>query len=280
MSGINPIVEGVTGLAVRAASSLNATAAARATEEANANAAARAATEESARAETSRRLAEQSNAQAAFRVRQQDLIDSAGATRKVKLMAIFSRDIVSGNAEASRAPSVLFDVTPEITESHTASYTHLGEMMQPSEISLYMGSQGRVININAKFVSRTVDEAAANVRKIQLLKSWTKPDKSQIGTFEELASAGSQSAFPYGTPAVLALYAYGNRLNGVTVVMETLTITYPDDVDYITTGDSATSPTSIPIICNVTIGLKEVHSIEDVESFSIEAYRAGSLAGW
>lgn len=203
-----------------------------------------------------------------------DILETVGRSKKVKLMQLFSFDTSTGNA--TKAPTVLFDVTPELTETQNVSYTPVGDIYQAAEIIFYSGSQSRTFNLSAKFVSRTVVEARNNIRRINRLKSWTKPDKRQRTTLGD-----DSGSFPSGTPAVLSLFGYGERLNGITVVIENLTITYPDDVDYITAfAEANDKQTSIPIICQVTVGLKEVHSPEDIKQFDIVKYRQGNLPGW
>lgn len=205
----------------------------------------------------------------------EDILEAVGPSKKVKLMALFSNSITVGNA--SRAPTVVFDITPELSETQGVSYITIGEIFQAAEIAIFSGSQSRTFNLNAKFVSRTVIEARNNLRRINRLKSWTKPDKQE----RTMISGGTQG-FPSGTPAVLSLFGYGERLNGITVVIENLTINYPEDVDYITIGSGQQygNMTSIPIICPVTISLKEVHSPEDIRQFDIVKYRQGELPGW
>lgn len=99
-------------------------------------------------------------------------------------------------------------------------------------------------------------------------------------------------------PDVLYLYAYsssanyntGNRafgtsnVNRVPVVLTSLTITYPEDVDYIPVSESLTSTTQsvepFPVSINVDLQLTETHSPNEYERFDLNAYKAGTLANF
>jgi len=99
-------------------------------------------------------------------------------------------------------------------------------------------------------------------------------------------------------PDVLYLYAYstsGNdkrnadptrvNINRVPVVLTSLTITYPEDVDYIPVfssdengPDAQTEP--FPVKIDVNISLAETHSPKEFESFDLKAYKTGRLVNF
>lgn len=99
-------------------------------------------------------------------------------------------------------------------------------------------------------------------------------------------------------PDVLYLYAYsasanygtGERLMGtsnvnrVPVVMSSLNITYPEDVDYIPVSETLTTTTQsvepFPVSINVDLTLLETHSPNEYERFDLNAYKAGKLANF
>lgn len=66
------------------------------------------------------------------------------------------------------------------------------------------------------------------------------------------------------------------HLNKIPVVIQQLTIPYPNDVDYITTSTNV----PIPIIMNLDLSLIETHSPNAYEAFSIDDFRAGTLRGF
>lgn len=103
-------------------------------------------------------------------------------------------------------------------------------------------------------------------------------------------------------PDLLYLYAYststnnsrdikhGVNINRVPVVLTSLDITYPNDVDYIPTlannqqsSDQAPwNDTSepFPMKMDVTISLLETHSAREYERFNLAAYKQGKLTGF
>lgn len=94
-------------------------------------------------------------------------------------------------------------------------------------------------------------------------------------------------------PDVLYLYAYsagandlrgeGPRvnINRVPVVMTSLDIVYPEDVDYIPVYSSGSGPNArtepFPRMMDVTISLSETHSPREYERFNLLAYKLGNL---
>ncbi len=98
-------------------------------------------------------------------------------------------------------------------------------------------------------------------------------------------------------PEVLYLYAYSynigadpvgptkpgtsqwqiaQHINRVPVVIQQLTIPYPNDVDYITTSNGV----PMPIIMNLDLSLIETHSPNSYEAFSLDDFRNGRLVGF
>jgi len=82
----------------------------------------------------------------------------------------------------------------------------------------------------------------------------------------------SQNASQPGT----SVWQRAQHINRVPVVINSLTIPYPNDVDYINTTDG----TPMPIILNIDISLIETHSPNAYESFSLDDFRAGILTGF
>ena len=100
-------------------------------------------------------------------------------------------------------------------------------------------------------------------------------------------------------PDVLYLYAYSAysndqrsatgfttvNVNRVPVVITNLSITYPDDVDYIpvydtTQGLPSSQAEPFPIKMDVTISLVETHSPSEYENFNLQAYKLGNLVSF
>ena len=72
------------------------------------------------------------------------------------------------------------------------------------------------------------------------------------------------------------IWQISQHLNRIPVVIQQLTIPYPNDVDYITT----TTGVPMPIIMNLDISLIETHSPNAYEAFSLDDFRKGRLKGF
>jgi len=87
-------------------------------------------------------------------------------------------------------------------------------------------------------------------------------------------------------PEVLYFYGYSEdgsaytttvqNIRRVPVVITSVGITYPNDVDYIPTLDGVPFPT----VMNITLELKETKSPHEIEQFSLADFKAGRLIGW
>jgi len=73
-----------------------------------------------------------------------------------------------------------------------------------------------------------------------------------------------------------AVWQIAQHLNRIPVVVQQLTIPYPNDVDYINT----TSGVPMPIIMNLDLSLIETHSPNAYEAFSLDDFRKGTLKGF
>jgi hypothetical protein len=101
-------------------------------------------------------------------------------------------------------------------------------------------------------------------------------------------------------PDVLYLYAYstqandsrlvnyGVNINRVPVVLTSLDITYPDDVDYLPTFANGVDATGawdetsepFPIKMDVNISLMETHSSGEYERFNLAQYKQGKMTNF
>lgn len=66
------------------------------------------------------------------------------------------------------------------------------------------------------------------------------------------------------------------HINRIPVVIQQLTIPYPNDIDYITTSTGV----PMPIIMNIDLTLIETHSPNSYESFNLNAFKEGRLLGF
>lgn len=155
----------------------------------------------------------------------------------------------------------------------------------------YFGSTSTLSDENQRFRAQ-LDAELTNITA----QGQGVSKKAQSTLSELRAKAGVQ--LTGAPPDVLYLYAYsassnyatGDRafgtanVNRVPVVMTSLNITYPDDVDYIpvtepiSTTVQAVEP--FPVSINVEISLIETHSPNEYERFDLNAYKSGTLANF
>lgn len=172
---------------------------------------------------------------------------------------------VSDEESGGATGVVRFDVQPNVSESGSANYVNIDDMRQAGTLMIYSGSPGREFSINARFVSRTREEAERNARNVQLLRSWRLP--------ETTGELGDESIPP--APSRLRLFGLNKWFNSIHVRMTNLSIETNDDTDYIYTPHG-----SVPIFWNVNINLKETRSYNELKRFNIVDFRQGTLKNW
>lgn len=205
------------------------------------------------------------------------------------------------NADSSIAAAlkkfIVFQVTPDLTESRSVNYTPISPVHAPGQFFMYTNTQSRTYSLsNVKLVSRTRKEARDNLQRINTLRGWTMP---YFGT-----TAASNLYDPFQTsqqtmnkrlgapPEVLLLSAYSNsvgsadssfmgNVNRVPVVITSLTIPYSSEIDYIPTQARDDNDTlggvPFPTIMVLDIQLSETHSPYEYSKFSLAKYQTGNL---
>ena len=217
-----------------------------------------------------------------------------------------------------------FRATPQIIENRNVNYSALEPLHAPGQIQVYKNTASRNFNISdLRLISRTREEADANLKILWTLRGWCMPrfgnsstlsslDRRNRTTYESARQNGAKENELFfddqdrrdllGTellgapPEVLYLSAYSRgvgsqsrsgkqgtstwsiaqHLNRVPVVIQQLSIPYPNDVDYITTSRGV----PMPIIMNLDISLIETHSPNAYEAFSLSDFRRGTLRGF
>jgi len=250
----------------------------------------------------------------------------ANSIFKVRLVSSLN-NIATGD-DRFRVQQVVFDNTPQFTESGGVEYTPVMPIHMPGAIQVYKNTQPRSFSISHKFISRTSGEATQSMEAVQLLRSWRFPffgvgsstltdsqsnkrrqleseatardramqqmmreqqralDPAQAAEIQTLRARASKTGFELlgAPPEVLYLYAYSApdtdrsrlpnvHLNKIPVVLTSLSITYPDDVDYI--PNLYRQP--CPVRWDVSIELAETHSPREFERFSLIKYKTGQL---
>jgi hypothetical protein len=167
---------------------------------------------------------------------------------------------------------------------------------------------------NIRLISRNAEEAEANLELLWILRSWTMPrfgNSSTLSTRQAINRtrarrnnsnfqaqlSGQDEAQRKNTlgvdqigapPEVLLLSAYSKginpsesgglfsnqHINRVPVVIQTLTIPYPSDIDYIISSETQTP---MPTIMTLDMSLVETHSAREYEQFSLDDFRHGNL---
>ena len=224
----------------------------------------------------------------------------------------------SANSIEEARRSVVFDVTPELSESRNVNYKMYDPVHAPGQIVVYQSTSSRRFQLTqVRLVSRSPREASNNLAKLWVLRGWTMPTFGQqpqnIRTdaarearlnsdgplsndflreiIDDISSASNSANYLGSPPPVLLLSAYsrlgvsGNvgtgsigHLKKIPVVIESLNINYPSEVDYIPT--EGVSPTPMPTIMTVDISLIEAHSPNELERFNLQQFKRGELPGF
>lgn len=158
-------------------------------------------------------------------------------------------------------------VSPLLAESRSASYESTKMVHNPGQIQLYITTDSRAFSLEAKFVSRTSQEATQNLIYLNLIRSWVMPYFGK-GT-------GKTDPRRLGAPPdVLKLEAYGTgNIKEVPVVLTSYDTRYDNQVDYIPTADG----TPFPVIIDISMKLVESYSPAELSKFSLRDYRQGKL---
>ena len=192
-------------------------------------------------------------------------------------------DEIRLQSKFNKIDEVIFRVTPEISEGRSVTFVETSDIRAPGGILIYIGTQPRTYDITAKFVSRTEKEATEAFQYLHLLKSWTMPIEEKTGGWDNGVGGSS-------TPDVLMLYGYNGgdssrgQFRGVPVVITSLNLSFPPDINYIQTKHKV----FVPIIQNVTIALKEARQFTELQGksdndgvgFNLAKYKEGNLDTW
>ncbi len=188
----------------------------------------------------------------------------SGRNNKIRLISTAVANNDSGKINTGRE-QVEFNLSPEISESKQVIYAEIGDIRQAASILIYGGSPSRKWSINAKFLSRTEKEADETWKSVQLMRSWANPDTNY------------KFGIDSGTPHVLRLYGYGRTWQGIPVVLSSINIDYPSDIDYIPTAYG----TNVPVIQSVSFQLTEARTPDDLlKKFDLEKFKRGVLPEW
>lgn len=204
--------------------------------------------------------------------------------------------------------TVSFDVVPDVNETRSVEYKSMNPIHMPGTIYAYGHTSSRLFGINnARFISRTPEEAAFNLARMNILRSWTLPyfgeaSDDLIGSPPDVLSFYAFSTGPSANPLLESDATSGDdnrsppgsrnrrkatHLHNIPVVIYNLQITYPSDLDYIPTAErtfrfgkqsiKVDEGVPMPTIIATDIQLYETHSPREFNKFNLEKYRAGRL---
>lgn len=179
---------------------------------------------------------------------------------------------VSIKQEPGGFTEVMFDVMPTISEGRSVQYEPFSPLHHPGEILKYKTTASRTWSIEAKLVSRNVEEATKNLAMINAIRTWAMPYYGE-------GTKNSDPTLLGAPPPILTLTAYGKNMIGpVKCVMESYNWTWPNDVDFLPAVDQGTGENRpFPVILNVSISLKEAWSPAEYSGFSIRDYQFGDM---
>lgn len=139
---------------------------------------------------------------------------------------------------------VVFEASAPLSETRQANYDGYGIVHLPTALISYKNTSSRTWTIAGKLVSRTPEEATANVRYLDLVRSWLLPDFGDTGA----------------TPPILTLYGYRNtNINGRRVVLKSYDWSFGEETDYVYTGSQP-----MPVIGLLNCTVEEVYSAAEV----------------
>lgn len=139
---------------------------------------------------------------------------------------------------------IVFEASAPLSEQRSAEYGNYDIIHMPTSLLSYRKTSHRTWVISGKLVSRTAEEANSNAFYLDLAREWLLPDFGGTGA----------------TPPILTLYGYRNtNINGTRVVLRSYGWNFPEEVDYIFTGNQP-----MPVIGNLELAVDEVYSAEEI----------------
>lgn len=186
---------------------------------------------------------------------------------------------------------VVFNAAPAFTEARSVSYSALNPVHMPGTYWIYENTPGRKFDLSEiTLVSRNQVEARLNLQRITYLRGWTMPyfgntDKP-LNVLNEDTAQDELQGWLGAPPETLLFTAYSTaasrgHLYKIPVVIESLTINYPNTVDYIPTASRGEHDklgnVPFPTITTIGISLAEQHSADEFENFNLVEYRNGVL---
>ena len=213
---------------------------------------------------------------------------------------------------------VIFRTTPQVVETTTTNYKSLDPVHMPGGFQIYNNTQSRAFSVSSiTLVSRTREEASANMQRLQLLRSWQRPrfgeqnigskerqfrnkvqptrtqsnnnnqDNAGILSYDSLdvlfQNEGGNTGLEHlgSPPAVLLLSAYSKEGTKGNIHKIPCVITQMS-IPYPSDVDYIPTLEGVPfpIIISIDMSLVETHSPNEYSNFSLDDFRNGNLDGF
>ena len=168
------------------------------------------------------------------------------------------------------AGGVIFPYTPQLIFQHNADYSKVSPTHSNYPLNFYSASNVSDISMFGEFTSETGTDARYVLAVITFLRAVTK----MFSHSDDLAG---------NPPPVLRLSGHGQyMLPSIPVVVNTVSITMPNNVDYVTIptgvfGDFDASTTRVPKSLDINVGLTPVYSRAQLRSFGVDRLANGQL---
>jgi hypothetical protein len=157
---------------------------------------------------------------------------------------------------------MIFPYSPRISISHKANYNDLAPIHNNYPFLSYANSSVDSISIEAPFLVEDATEGAYWIAAVHYFRSVSK-------------MYTGDSEFAGAPPPIVKLNGYGNHVfNSVPVVVESFSISLPDDVDYIS-AELAGQISRVPVKSTFSIECKPLYSREAVRNFSLSKFIQG-----
>lgn len=161
---------------------------------------------------------------------------------------------------------VIFPYTPQVIFQHTAEYSKTSPTHSNYPYNFYNSSSVQDITVFGNFTATSGPEAEYVVAVITFLRAVTKMFGNADG-----ALAGNP-------PPILRLSGHGvHLLPQIPVIVNTVSVTLPSDIDYFTIPSPMGGTTRVPRQTEISIGLTPVYSRAQIRQLGIEALASGSL---
>jgi hypothetical protein len=191
--------------------------------------------------------------------------------------------------------NVVFNTMPIVSEAGNVNYQQISPTHMPGSYQVYENTSSRTYDLSdIKLISRNSVEARENLIRLNQLRAWRfpyfgNPDAVVVGGNITEDQASELRDYLGAPPEVLYLSAYSsNETRGnifkIPTVMSNLSITYPNDVDYIPTAKVGSADmigdVPFPVIMTIGITLTEQHSADEYERFNLIAFKNGQLTNF